>query len=227
MSEYFSIAEFAQRAGVSKQAIYKQVNSEDSQLAPYVKQNGKRKTIAAEALIECYGKKAIQPESMEKAEQDQLDSISTEQSVQPKRAKKSTTRKSRSVKNKFDEQTVTAEYLACLKAQIATLQSEKQELNRTIQEKDQIIKQQSDKLAELAEEVAGIAHKALVTTSQQQYLTAQASIKTPKTPPEKKSVQKTSRPGQTSSNGYHVVVETKQDREKKSLFQKLFGPTYR
>jgi predicted DNA-binding protein YlxM (UPF0122 family) len=32
--EYLTIAEFAERAGVSKQAIYKQVNNENSQITP-------------------------------------------------------------------------------------------------------------------------------------------------------------------------------------------------
>ena len=39
---YISIAEFAEKAGVSKQAIYKQVNNENSQLAPYILREGKK-----------------------------------------------------------------------------------------------------------------------------------------------------------------------------------------
>lgn len=47
MTSYISIAEFADRAGVSKQAIYKRIKAD---LAPYVKEHDGKKTISEAAL---------------------------------------------------------------------------------------------------------------------------------------------------------------------------------
>lgn len=47
MTSYISIAEFADRAGVSKQAIYKRIKAD---LAPYVKERDGKKTISEAAL---------------------------------------------------------------------------------------------------------------------------------------------------------------------------------
>ena len=47
-----------------------------------------------------------------------------------------------------------------------------QRFTATIQEKDAIIKSQTEQLANLAQQVAQLADKALIATSQQQYLTA-------------------------------------------------------
>lgn len=57
--EYMSVAEFADRAGCSKQAVYQQLNKK---LKPYVKVIDGKKTINSKALREVYGKE-IQPES--------------------------------------------------------------------------------------------------------------------------------------------------------------------
>ena len=52
--KYLSIAEFAEAAKVSKQAIYKQVNNENSQLAPYILRDGKKTLISIAALSALY-----------------------------------------------------------------------------------------------------------------------------------------------------------------------------
>lgn len=57
--EYMSVAEFADRAGCSKQAVYQQLNKK---LKLYVKVIDGKKTINSKALREVYGKE-IQPES--------------------------------------------------------------------------------------------------------------------------------------------------------------------
>lgn len=57
--EYMSVAEFADRAGCSKQAVYQQLNKK---LKPYVKVIDGKKTINSKALREVYGKE-IQPEN--------------------------------------------------------------------------------------------------------------------------------------------------------------------
>lgn len=47
MASYISIAEFADRAGVTKQAIYKRIKAD---LAPYVKERDGKKTVSEAAL---------------------------------------------------------------------------------------------------------------------------------------------------------------------------------
>lgn len=47
MSEYISVADFASRAGVTCQAVYLRLNKD---LKPYLKLDGKRKTVNVDAL---------------------------------------------------------------------------------------------------------------------------------------------------------------------------------
>ena len=179
--EYLSVSEFALNAGVSKQAIYKQISNENSQIYPYLLKDGKRTFIKISALRELYGvdiektnfsptqkgKNAAistQHDSGEVESKPQYDNCAnpTEQPNQP-----NTTQ---------DNQPISTDYIEFLKAQITELKAEKTDiekrLNTTIQEKDSIIQGQAAQLAELAQRVAQIADKALVATSQQQYLTA-------------------------------------------------------
>ena len=54
MNGFINVAEFAALAGVSKQAIYKQVHNKNSQLAPYVIRIGRGHKIDVRALKELY-----------------------------------------------------------------------------------------------------------------------------------------------------------------------------
>ena len=56
MSEYISVAEFANRAGISCQAVYQRL---DKDLKPYLKLNGKRKTVSVEGL-KLYHKSSVE-----------------------------------------------------------------------------------------------------------------------------------------------------------------------
>ena len=81
-----------------------------------------------------------------------------------------------------------------------------QRLNDTIKEKDQIIKQQTEQLASLAQQVADIATKALITTSQQQYLTAAEKVDKQEPPAEEA-----------------IIKEVEPEAPKKGFWAKLFG----
>ena len=190
--EYLSVAEFAEKAGVSKQAIYKQINNENSQITPYLLREGKKTLIKVSALAELY-----------KVDTDNL-TFTTPQEGED------TTKSTPQVETKVDEATpkttqetaenqpinplstqenqpLSTDYIEFLKAQVAELKAEKAEvekrLNDTIKEKDGIIKDQSAQLADLAQQVAQIANKALITTSQQQYLTAAERVERQDPPP--------------------------------------------
>ena len=178
---YLSIAEFAEKAKVSKQAIYKQVNNENSQIAPFVLREGKRTLIKVSALSELYGVDTTEATFTTPTEDKQSTFTTPKEVGEVEEATQGTTadnpqEQPAAAVSTAEVQPLSTDYIEFLKAQIAELKAEKadveQRLNATIQEKDGIIKDQSAQLAQLAQQVAQIADKALIATSQQQYLTA-------------------------------------------------------
>ena len=171
--KYLSITEFAEKAGVSTQAIYKQISNAKGQLAPYVYRDGKQPLIEITALSKLYGVEIEnstfstdnQPFLTAQDENSTLESTRYQEEIQP--VNPNSTR---------NNQPFSTDYIEFLKAQIAELKADRaeieQRLTATIQEKDNIIKDQTAQLAQLAQQVAQIADKALLATSQQQYLTA-------------------------------------------------------
>lgn len=183
--EYLTIAEFAEKAGVSKQAIYKQVNNENSQLSPYLLREGKKTLIKITALAELYKVDitkvdfSTHTEAPVATQTTQEEGIKVEVSTPvstPTSPADNPTDNPETTFSTPENQPISTDYISFLKAQIAELKEDKaqmeQRLNATIQEKDSIIKQQTEQLANLAQQVARIADKALIATSQQQYLTA-------------------------------------------------------
>ena len=182
--EYLTISEFAARAGVSKQAIYKQVNNGNSQLAPYVLREGKRTLIQETALKALYEVDVEYSTFTTPIDNPEQPKTTTEGETEVEKQPSQTTgeqpqQPSINPNSTADNQPLSTDYIAFLKAQVAELKAEKEavetRLNATIAEKDCIIKDQSAQLAQLAQQVAQIADKALITTAQQQYLTAKAS----------------------------------------------------
>ena len=215
---YISIAEFAEKAGVSKQAIYKQVNNENSQLAPYILREGKKTLIQISALSALYGVDTTQTTPInptataEQPNSTPIEEIEVEETTPqttPSNPKNNPTQPEPTPKN----QPISTDYIAFLKEQIAELKAEKTETERrlsaTIQEKDAIIKEQSAQLAQLAQQVARIADKALITTSQQQYLTAMEKGGSEDIPPETPAEEP-------------IVVEQTKEKPKKSFWSRLF-----
>ena len=147
---------------VSKQAIYKQIRNEHSQLAPFVCQQGKRTLIKAEAL------KALYKVDLENS------TLSTQNSTLS--TKDSTFSTCEGLKIQPDStdkiQPDTEDYIAFLKAEIADLKEQENRHAEALAEKDRIIQEQAKQLADLCQQVADIAQKALTTTAQQQYLMA-------------------------------------------------------
>ena len=181
--EYLSIAEFAEKAGVSKQAIYKQVNNENSQIAPYLLRDGKRTLIKVSALRELYKVDTenltfTTPTEDAGATQPTPKGKSEVEEQPPQTTLDNPTDQPNNPISTLENQPISTDYIEFLKAQVAELKAEKdaveKRLSATIAEKDSIIKDQSAQLAQLAQQVAQIADKALITTAQQQYLTARA-----------------------------------------------------
>ena len=213
--EYLSIAEFAEKAGVSKQAIYKQVGNENSQIAPFVLREGKRTLIKVSALCELYGVDTTHltftsPTEDTEATQTTQDNKPKVEEPTPQTTADNPVSQPINPVSTPNNQPISTDYIEFLKAQVADLKAEKdaveQRLNATIQEKDSIIKEQSAQLAQLAQQVAQIADKALITTAQQQYLTARAGGESVEVSP--------------ASPAEEAPVV---DQPKKSFWSKLFG----
>ena len=177
IDRYLTISEFASLAGVSKQAVYKQASNKNSQLSPFVCQQGKRTLIKAEALKALYEVDLEnstlstpnstpengaglnnQPISTASGLNNQPEATEEKQPIQP------------------ENQPGTEDYIAFLKAEIVEMKDRQQEQeNRhaeALAEKDRIIQEQAKQLADLCQQVADIAQKAITTTAQQQYLMA-------------------------------------------------------
>ena len=143
---------------VSKQAIYKQISNEHSQLAPFVCQQGKRTLIKAEALKALY---KVDLENSTLSTKDSTFSTCEGLKIQPDST------------DKIQPcQPDTEDYIAFLKAEIADLKEQENRHAEALAEKDRIIQEQAKQLADLCQQVADIAQKALTTTAQQQYLMA-------------------------------------------------------
>ena len=209
---YLTIAEFAEYAKVSKQAIYKQVSNENSQIAPYLLREGKRTLIKATALNELYGVDTTlltftTPSEVEESEIQPEPAGAEVEEATPPDVENQPFNPEPTPKN----QPVSTDYIEYLKGQVAELKAEKarteERLNATIQEKDRIINSQSAQLAELAKQVAQIADRALIATSQQQVLTA---------------MEKGER-AETETAGEQIVPIEPAETQRKSFWKRLFG----
>ena len=163
--------------------IYKQVGNENSQIAPYLLREGKRTLIKVSALQALYGVDTENLTFTTPAEGTEQPKATQEGESRVEETTPQTTAdnpKSQPINpiSTQDFQPISTDYIEFLKAQVAELKADKeaveQRLSATIAEKDSIIKEQSAQLAQLAQQVAQIADKALITTAQQQYLTAKA-----------------------------------------------------
>ena len=166
---YLSISEFARLAMVSKQAIYKQISNEHSQLAPFVCQQGKRTLIKAEALKALY-KVDLENSTLSTQNSTLSTKDSTFSTCEWLKIQPDSTDKIQPFQPKI--QPDTEDYIAFLKAEIADLKEQENRHAEALAEKDRIIQEQAKQLADLCQQVADIAQKALTTTAQQQYLMA-------------------------------------------------------
>ena len=154
---------------VSKQAIYKQISNEHSQLAPFVCQQGKRTLIKAEALKALY-KVDLENSTLSTQNSTLSTKDSTFSTCEGLKIQPDSTDKIQPYQPKI--QPDTEDYIAFLKAEIADLKEQENRHAEALAEKDRIIQEQAKQLADLCQQVADIAQKALTTTAQQQYLMA-------------------------------------------------------
>lgn len=163
-NEYLTVQEFAEAAGVSKQTIYKQMNS---RLAPYVQTIRGQRKIAAVALYEFYDvvEQPNQPEPTEKQPKttEKVDGSTENQSNstldnQPKSTEK---QEKTSLEKRIDE----LEKL--LQKQIEEDRQEKEFLKDQIRQKDKTIENLTENL-KMAQQLAAADKKKLLEIEQRQ-----------------------------------------------------------
>lgn len=220
-----SIAQFAEAAGISKQAVYKQLGKENSKIAPYVlKVNGKT-VIAISALKDLYEvdinnstfSTESQDNSTDKVEYSSDSSTKTVESSVEGLTDSSEVDSKKVDKNNWttpNVQPYADEYIRFLRNELAELKETylktEQRLNDVIEAKDAVIREQAERIADLADQITHIAAKALETTSQQQYLTA--AEKVGKQEPEDVVEQVESKP-----------VEPVEQPQRKGFWARLWG----
>lgn len=167
-AEFLSVAEFAERAKVSQQSVYKRLNTPGNKLLKYVVESDGRRMIKVDAIAEVYGVTVSQSDDKtceEAANAEATETQPEQQRVEPQ------------IENQVDS---TQEYIEYLKTTVEelkrNLEKDAKTFSEALDKKDEIIKQQSEQLAALTNRVATIAEQALLATQQQQALSAADKI---------------------------------------------------
>ena len=154
-TEYLTVKEFAEAAGVSPQTIYKQINS---RLAPYVQTIGGQKKIAAAALREFYNA-VEQPNSTENQPKTTENNPNSTQ-IQPDSTFEN---QPDSTENQLDSAIEQRVYQLekMLQEQIEADRQEKEFLREQIRQKDKTIEDLAENL-KIAQQLAAADKKKLL-----------------------------------------------------------------
>lgn len=209
MNELLEIKEFALRAGISRQSVYKAYNNPNSRLYPYVVSTPKGPRIKAQALVDIYDKpKQLQ----ETAENTPIHLEATQETAQtaPNQFAVENSKQPMTASQDNQAQAAVLATLEVLKAQlqekdkqIERLQLEAQALQQAGAEKDKLIREQM-KLLSQAQELIRNNQVLLAQGTTVSQTTATASEAVEDNPPIEQD---------------NVV----QKKEKKSFFKWLFG----
>lgn len=175
MTDYIPLQEFADRVGISRQAV-----SKSKQLAPYIRDT-KPKTISTEALSLFANDFASEtpdatPDATMKPDNATLQTqpTPTETTPNPATDPQPTRNLDATAQQPYETLSATLTYLT---AQLA-------EKDRIIAEKDEHIRDLTKKLADLAEKSHDVAEKSVTALQQRNFLEAQSQLP----PPEKRSI---------------------------------------
>lgn len=205
MNELLEIKEFALRAGISRQSVYKAYNNPNSRLYPYVVSTPKGPRIKAQALIDIYDKpKQLQ----ETAENTPIHLEATQETAQtaPNQFAVENSKQPMTASQDNQAQAAVLATLEVLKAQlqekdrqIERLQLEAQALREAGAEKDKLIREQMKLLSQAQELVRN-----------NQVLLAQGATASQATAEGNQPIEQNS-----------IVQEPK--KERKGFFKWLFG----
>lgn len=175
MTDYIPLQEFADRVGISRQAV-----SKNKQLAPYIRDT-KPKTISTEALSLFADDLASEPTDATPGATMQPDNATLQ--TQPTPA--GTTHDPATVAQPSRNLDATAQQpYETLSATLTYLTAQLAEKDRIIAEKDLQIAELTGKIADLAEKSHDVAEKSVTALQQRNFLEAQSQLP----PPEKRSI---------------------------------------
>lgn len=161
--KYISVKEFAERAGVSTQAIYKAVRKANGRLSPYVIQEENRYYINPLALTEVYRVGIMET------------NLATNQPT-PKPTKGFTNQPQNQPTLQPTNQPkglpTNPDFATYLLSQIDELKAEIERYKGIVKEKDRMIAEQNTQLAELTQSMVELSNRALTATTNQQHLSA-------------------------------------------------------
>lgn len=163
--KYVPVKEFAERAGISRQTIYKTYSNPNSRLYPYVKVLPKGIYISTQALTDLYNKTNEEQATIEELEQLKAEETK-EVDIQKQTEQPYVDTFGHSIYNDF---------VSHLKNEINQKQEQIDKLNNIIQEKDRIIIEQAGQiisLTTLSQSMVEVSNKALTATTNQQTLSA-------------------------------------------------------
>ena len=204
MNEYLTVQEFAKAAGVSKQAIYKQMNS---RLAPYVQTIKGQRKIAAAALQEFYDT-VEQPNQVETTQNQLKTTVKVENSTdnQPETTQN---QEQTSIEKRIDE----LEKL--LQKQIEEDKQEKEFLKDQIRQKDKTIESLTENL-KIAQQLAAADKKKLLEIEQRQQ--DKEPIEARQDEPSVPAADQ-----EQDQNENQQAAEERQEKGIKAFFRHLFG----
>lgn len=210
MIELLEIKEFAERAGISRQSVYKAYRNPNSRLQPYVISTPKGPRINAQALVDIYdkpkqpqetaGNTTIHLETAQETAKTAPNQFAVENSNQPK----PTSQDNQAQAAVLATLEVLTAQLQEKDKQIERLQLEAQALREAGAEKDKLIREQMKLLSQAQELVRN--NQVLLA---QGATASQATAAVPDTPAE--------------DNPPVEQANIAQKKEKKSFFKWLFG----
>lgn len=150
MADYITFTDFAERAGISRQAIRK-----NKKLAPYILDEPGKQLMIDSAALAIYGETEPKPNGNQNETEPKPDENQSETEPQPKR-----------------NQDETAATIAALQAAMEILREQLAAKDAIIADKDAQIRTMSDRLADLAARGNEIADKSIVALQQRHMLDA-------------------------------------------------------
>lgn len=150
MADYITFTDFAERAGISRQAIRK-----NKRLAPYILDEPGKQLMIDSAALAIYGETETKPNGNQTGTEPKPDENRSETETKPKRNQ--------------DETTAT---IAALQAAMEILREQLAAKDAIIADKDAQIRTMSDRLADLAARGNEIADKSIVALQQRHMLDA-------------------------------------------------------
>lgn len=174
--KYLTIREFAEKAGIRRQGLYKAYSNPKSKIYPYVRLEGKNVYISQEALTAVYGvvttaDNQTTPETTQETTETTPASVNENQDTPGE-----TTKTTHEVVSETTPETTRQPPITPMESQLYTdyISHLKEEIERLTEEKEvlrQENQKQQEQIIDLSNRFAEISNQALLALKQEQHLT--------------------------------------------------------